>query len=67
MEDRCLGDAFSVLSCPFWSTALRLVWCSATETHLKLLDRALVALVFYQGVCLGVLIVDLSQYTVHAV
>ena len=38
MIDRFLGDTFVVLSCLFWSTVL--VWCSAANTHLKLLDRA---------------------------
>ena len=34
MIDRFLGDAFGVLSCSFWVLS-----CSATDTHLKLLDR----------------------------
>ena len=38
MIDRFLGDAFGALSCLFWSTVA--VWCSAADTHLKLLDRA---------------------------
>ena len=37
--DYFLGDAFDVLSCPFWSTVLGrcLLWCSAADIHLKLL------------------------------
>ena len=34
MIDRFLRDAFGVFSCQFS------VWCSAADTHLKLLDRA---------------------------
>ena len=36
MIDRFLGDAFGVLSFQYCSA----VWCSAADTHLKLLDRA---------------------------
>ena len=35
MIDYFLGDALGVLSFPFWNTC----WCSAADTHLKLLDR----------------------------
>ena len=40
------------------------VWCSAADTHLKLLDRAVSGVRFLTGVCLSVplLIVDLLQY-----
>ena len=39
------------------------VWCSAADTHLKLLDRAVSGARFWTGVCLSVtlLIVDPSQ------
>ena len=62
MIDRFLGDAFWVLSCPFWSTVLQ---CGARlPMHLKLLDRAVSGARFLTGVCLSVtlLIVDLSQF-----
>ena len=35
-----------VLSCQFWSSA---VWCSAADTHLKLLDRAVSGAQFLTG------------------
>ena len=40
------------------------VWCSAADTHLELLDRAVFATVFLVGVCLSVtlIVVDLWQY-----
>ena len=40
------------------------VWCSAADTHLKLLDRVVNGARFLTGVCLSVtlLIVDLWQY-----
>ena len=38
MIDRFLGDASGVLSCLF-SEYCSAVWCSAADTHLKLLDR----------------------------
>ena len=37
--DRVLGDAFGVLSCQFLEYCSA-VWCSAADTHLKLLDQA---------------------------
>ena len=42
------------------------VWCSAADTHLKLLDRAVSGARFLNGVCLSVtlLIVDLWQFCV---
>ena len=41
------------------------VWCSAADTHLKLLDRAVSGARFLTGVCLSVtlLIVDLLQFS----
>ena len=49
MIDRFLGDAFGVLSCQFWQdktpdrlfcrTDCSAVWCSAADTHLKLVAR----------------------------
>ena len=44
---RFLGDAFGVLSCPF--LLLFTVWCSAVDTHLKLLDRAISGAWFLTG------------------
>ena len=46
MIDRFLGDAFGVLSSQFWSTK---VWCSAADTHLKLLDHAVSGARFLTG------------------
>ena len=46
--DRFLGDAFGVLSCTFWST-VSAVWCSAADTHHKLLDRAVSGALFLIG------------------
>ena len=37
MIDRFLGDALWVLSCKFWSIVLQ-CWCSAVDTHFKLLS-----------------------------
>ena len=39
MIDRFLGDALGVLSCPYLEYGSA-VWCSAVDTHLKLLDCA---------------------------
>ena len=40
MIDHFLGDAFEVLSCPFWEFCSAVRW-SAADTHLKLLNRVL--------------------------
>ena len=48
MIDRFLGDAFGVVSSPFWSTVLQ-CWCSAADTHPKLLDRAVSGAQFLAG------------------
>ena len=56
MIDRFLGDALDVLSCQFWSCSA--VWCSATDTHLKLLDRAVSGSQFLTG---GVFECDISH------
>ena len=48
MIDRFLGDAFGVLSCPFFEYCSA-VWCSAADTHLKLLDRAVSGALFLTG------------------
>ena len=52
------GDAFGVLSCKFWNTVLHAVWCSAADTHLKLLDRVVSGACFSAG---GVLNCGLSH------
>ena len=44
---RFSGDAFEVLSCQFERTDM--VWCSAADTHLKLLDRAVSGARFLTG------------------
>ena len=56
--NRFLGDAFVLLSDSF--VVMFAVWCSAADTHLKLLDRAVSGARFLTGVCLSVtfLIVD---------
>ena len=66
MIDHILRDAFGVLSCPFWSTVLQYAWCSAVDTHLKLLDRAVSGARFLTGGELSVtlLILDLLQFCV---
>ena len=46
MIDHFVRDASGVLSCPFWSSA---VWCSAADTHLKLLDRVVSCARFLTG------------------
>ena len=48
MLDRVLGDAFGVLS---WSVLeyCSTMWCSAIDTHLKLLDRAVSGARFLSG------------------
>ena len=65
MTNHFLGDAFAVLSCQFGGYCSA-VWCSAADTHLKVLDSALSGASFYLGVCLSVtfLIVDMWQYCV---
>ena len=55
MTDCFLGDAFGVLSCQFWNTA---VWRSAANTNLKLLDRAVSGAQFLTG---GVFECDISH------
>ena len=45
MIDRFLGDAFRVLSCPFWSTVLQCV----ADTYRKQLDRAVSGARFLTG------------------
>ena len=65
MIDHFLGDAF-------WGFALpgleyrSAVWCSAADTHLKLLYCAVIGARFLTGVCLSMklLIVDLLQFCV---
>ena len=49
MIDRFLGGAFGVLSLPVLEYCSA-VWCSAAETHLKLLDRAVNGARFLTGV-----------------
>ena len=49
MTDFFFRDAFGVLSCPFWSTILHAVWCSAANTHLYLLDRVVSGARFLTG------------------
>ena len=49
MTDRFLGDAFWVLSYPLLSTVLHAVWCSAADTLLILLDRAVSGALFLTG------------------
>ena len=48
MIERFLEDAFGVLWCQFWSI-VSAVWCSAADTHLKLLDRAVSGARFLTG------------------
>ena len=45
------------------------VWCSAVDTHIKLVDRVVSGACFLTGVCLTVtlLIVELWQYCVSSV
>ena len=59
MIDRFLGDAFGVFALPILEYCSA-VWCSAADTHLKLLDRAVSGARFLTVVCLSVtfLIVD---------
>ena len=57
MLDRFLGDAFGVLSCQFWSIVLQSL-CSAADTHLILLDRAVSGARFLTG---GVFECDISH------
>ena len=47
MIDHFFGDAFGVLSCLFWSTVLQC--CSAADTFLNLLDRAVSGARFLTG------------------
>ena len=49
MIDCFLGDAFGVLSCPFWSSVNSAVWCSTADAHLKLLDRVVSGSGFLTG------------------
>ena len=51
-----MRDASRVLSCSFWSTVLE--WCSAADTNLKLLDRAVSGARFLTG---GVIECDISS------
>ena len=66
MIDNILGDAFGVLSCQFWSTArqsgARTV--HQTDTHLKLLDRAVSGPWFLTG---GVVECDIAHHRSVAV
>ena len=57
MIDRIMGDAFGVLSCQFWSIVLQ-SWCSAADTHLKLLDLVVSGAQFLTG---GVFQCDFSH------
>ena len=57
MIDRFLGDAFGVLSCQFLESCSA-VCCSATETHLKQLYRAVSGARFLTG---GVFECDISH------
>ena len=57
MIERFLGDAFGVLSCQFWSI-FSAIWCSAADTHHKLLDRAVSGARFLTG---GVFECDISH------
>ena len=54
MIDRFLGDAFRVLVLEYCSV----LWCSAANTHLKLLDRAVSGAQFLTG---GVFECDISH------
>ena len=50
MIDHFLGDTFGVLSCPFpVLECCSAVWCSAADTHLKLLVRAVSGVPFLTG------------------
>ena len=49
MIDCSSGDTFGVLSCQFWNTVLQYVWCSAADTHLKLLDSVVSGACFLAG------------------
>ena len=64
-------EAIWVLSCPFWSAVLYVVYCSDADTHHKLLDRVVSGprFFFHWGCVLSVtlLIVDLWQYYVCCV
>ena len=62
MIDYFLGDAFGV--CPARLEYCSAVWCSAADTHLKLLNRAVSWARFIIGMCMSVilLIVNLWQY-----
>ena len=48
MMDRFLGDAFGVMSCPFWQYCSA-VWCSAAHSYLKLQDGAVSGASFLTG------------------
>ena len=58
MIDRFLGGAFGILSCQFWSIFQHSAWCSAADTHHKLLDRAVSGARFLTG---GVFECDISH------
>ena len=65
MIDCFLGDAFGVFVMPILKCCFA-VWCSAADTHLKLLDLVVIGVRFLTDVYLSVtlLIVDLRQYCV---
>ena len=58
MIERFLEDAFGALSCQLWSIVLQSSWCSAADTHLKLLNRVVSGARFLTG---GVLECDISH------
>ena len=67
MIDCFLGDAFGVLSCPFWSTVLQYdAWLPIHTLNLKLTDCVVRGASLLLGVCLSVTlrIVALWQYYV---
>ena len=57
MIERFLGDAFGVFVLPVLEYCSS-VWCSAADTHLKLLDRAVSGALFLTG---GVFECDISH------
>ena len=57
MIDYFLGDALGVLPCLFFEYCF-VVWCSAADTHLKLLDRVVSGASFLTG---GVFECDLAH------
>ena len=60
-----LGRCFRGFVLPVLESCSAL-WCSATDTHFKLLDRVVIGAIFLSGACLSVTlhIVDLWQYYV---